>query len=846
MLITNFASGELSEDLFGRIDLPQYYQGAARIENFDILPAGGIEKRPGTRRVLQGLESGRIIPFVASREESYILHLANEKITIWRAGQWKKPVEIFGNSDIADGGNAEPPTLYKADEIPDVQHAQNFRMMLLVHKNHKPLQISFYENNISISVFNITSSIQFVCPPGVEEAFTREDSDAGKDEAYADGYLTKEGHYPGCVTFFNQRLVFASTHNDGQRLFFSRVGKYNDFSTCRAYVRETKAYAAIRGSIEGNGKAEIRLENADEAKMAVAGNAENYFIDSPIFDPGTRLIGGPYQKGDSHYWATSGPSKNMLGQTQEEIRGSLEKKALELADQLTDTITTFCYVNKPAFPKYLIYHLHLHMGLHSYSVSYNEYEKTASSVRGPYYIPSNAAGLFSEGSPDGGLYAIIIATCRSIVSSWGSKYEFFEKADAKQNFISAISRPRGWKDRIKNYMSFEYGGATYYDYPTELRAKILSMLEAENAAIPLYTLSQEYDKYPSADDGFTFELASDRNDAIRWLVQNKNLIAGTESAEYVMPSNITAISISAGLNSFHGSSKLQAASAGDAVVFFRSGNKGLAEYYVPQADNHFRANDLAMLARQMLHDSEAADFDIAASPYTKILVARKDGNIAVLLYDRTMGVFAWSRHLQEGSIKSLAVVPGGSGYDDVYLLAGYGGRCCLELLESGGNVYLDSWQEWAFDSPAGRASLLSQYANNAVVYDAAGHKSYRLADTPTEGLPESSAAGSLLFIGYPYKSVMRTMPAVNNDKMDKQRIASLSFRFLKSSLPLINSVAGGKIIKTETITNTKDPRCFSGVHKIPYPGTWDKEVQIELFHEQPEPLKILAVYAEVQ
>ena len=51
MLITNFAAGELSQTLNGRTDIPQYYQSAGFLQNFDILPTGGIARRVGTERI---------------------------------------------------------------------------------------------------------------------------------------------------------------------------------------------------------------------------------------------------------------------------------------------------------------------------------------------------------------------------------------------------------------------------------------------------------------------------------------------------------------------------------------------------------------------------------------------------------------------------------------------------------------------------------------------------------------------------------------------------------------------------------------------------------------------------
>jgi hypothetical protein len=41
------SSGELSPEMAGRVDLPEYYQGCRTLEGFIVAPTGGAERRPG-------------------------------------------------------------------------------------------------------------------------------------------------------------------------------------------------------------------------------------------------------------------------------------------------------------------------------------------------------------------------------------------------------------------------------------------------------------------------------------------------------------------------------------------------------------------------------------------------------------------------------------------------------------------------------------------------------------------------------------------------------------------------------------------------------------------------------
>jgi hypothetical protein len=87
------------------------------------------------------------------------------------------------------------------------------------------------------------------------------------------------------------------------------------------------------------------------------------------------------------------------------------------------------------------------------------------------------------------------------------------------------------------------------------------------------------------------------------------------------------------------------------------------------------------------------------------------------------------------------------------------------------------------------------------------------------------------------------MPVLANNQMKKQRIVNIIFRFLNSFLPKLTAIDGGKPRGTDTI-GEKPP--FSGVKKVPNPGGWDEDVQVELTHEEPTPVTVLAMNAETQ
>ena len=63
----SFAGGEISSELFGRMDLDKYQTGLAKCENFIVLPHGPAQNRPGFAFVNQVKDSSRRVRLIDPR-----------------------------------------------------------------------------------------------------------------------------------------------------------------------------------------------------------------------------------------------------------------------------------------------------------------------------------------------------------------------------------------------------------------------------------------------------------------------------------------------------------------------------------------------------------------------------------------------------------------------------------------------------------------------------------------------------------------------------------------------------------------------------------------------------------
>lgn len=77
----SFAGGEISPDMYGRIDDTKFQTGVAKLRNFIAMPQGAADNRPGTtfvREVKDSTKRTRLIPFTYSTTQTMVIELGAE------------------------------------------------------------------------------------------------------------------------------------------------------------------------------------------------------------------------------------------------------------------------------------------------------------------------------------------------------------------------------------------------------------------------------------------------------------------------------------------------------------------------------------------------------------------------------------------------------------------------------------------------------------------------------------------------------------------------------------------------------------------------------------------------
>ena len=82
-LLRSFAGGEITPELYGRIDLTKYQTGLAKCLNFTVLPHGPAARRPGFKFINEARDSTRkvrLIPFTFSADQTFVLEFGHQYI----------------------------------------------------------------------------------------------------------------------------------------------------------------------------------------------------------------------------------------------------------------------------------------------------------------------------------------------------------------------------------------------------------------------------------------------------------------------------------------------------------------------------------------------------------------------------------------------------------------------------------------------------------------------------------------------------------------------------------------------------------------------------------------------
>ena len=605
-LTLSFNAGELSPLLSSRLDIAKYESGCQLLENFIILPYGGVIRRPGTQylgRAKYADKKVRLIGFNFSTTTNFVLELGNYYIRFWTNGiQVAKPTDgvsawvtahayPFGEyvmqgglmyvcetahtsgvfaDDLAAGKWLQSDALQTWSPWPDtelrfLQYTQINDLMYLVHPDYPAHKITrVADDNWTLA------ELAYVWPPLLDEN--------------VDNITITPSATSGDISLTASYSIFTAAD----------VGTTWQIGHNQAGYTETYTEVAL-GATSANSAA-IRTRGAWS------------FTTYGTWQGEIRIHRTIYRTGTSSYirtWRSNSPGQlNISSSGSEDEDCSL----------------------------YIAFFTH---GVAGSSTPTARLEFSNARVYGLVKITSVASETLAYGTVTWGLAQTAATTYWSKAAF--SSYQGYPRTVClhEQRLIYGGTRRRPgsfWGSQIDDFDNFQRGAL--------------------------------------ADHGFMFTIASNESNPINWMVSQSKLLLGTAGAEWTAGAKnedqaMGAGNVSVAMQSSFGGAYLQPRQINEVVLFCQRQRKKIREMVYSFEKDGYVAPDLNILANH-ISGSGFAETAFCQQPDAVLWAVTRDGRLIGMTYERDQNVVGWHRHSTQGTFESVATIYGGDEADEVW------------------------------------------------------------------------------------------------------------------------------------------------------------------------------------
>lgn len=681
----SFVAGELSPRLYGRVDLQKYGAGAELIENYIVRPEGGVMRRHGTRfagETKVHTKQSRLIPFVFSTVQAYMLEFGDGYIRIW-----KDYAPITSSTKTISGITQANPAVVSAtahgflngDRIVisgvSGMGQVNNREFTVANQTANTFELSGV-NATSYDAYTMggaASKIYEIASPYLETDLGAITYSQSADTLYlahpnhAPRTLTRTGHTAWALAPLPlERGPFAATNGDDTL----RV-------VCSASTYQPGDAVSIKasGPIFTTGHAgsyffmrEIYLDQLAVSPWAstlainpaigtqVSSSGHVYALVDAGNGAGTGSVIPSHTEGDAWDNPTGNAATNYKKWRYLHSRWAIIKLDTFVdAKNMSGTIVTY-----------------LCNGLVSPS-------KTITGVTnsgGRFRVTCNAHG-YNEGD-----YVSIagVGGASGANGDWKIVNVTTNTFDLANSTASGTYSGGGTARRFSTWLWAHSAFSSARGYPAVVALH-------EQRLVFGNTLQQPFGFWASAsadfwnflpgtrdDETISYNIAANQADPIRWITSGSDLVIGTLSQEFaafggglgdpITPSNTRIVP-----QSGEGSNGVLPAKVGIETLFVnRAGRKVFS--LVNQSDvGAYVATDLLELAEHLTLNATIVRVAWAKNPASQLWVVRADGTLVSMTYRREQQVYAWSRHTLDGFVEDIAVIPSPDGTtDDLWLV----------------------------------------------------------------------------------------------------------------------------------------------------------------------------------
>lgn len=266
----SFSFGEISPEFYASNNS----NGLSELENMDVLESGALRRRPGLQKIKNVSSGAIIVPFPITESEKYLLVIYNMYM------------DVYCNDEKITTVN----TPWMVPDLAKLQYAQRFNKIFFTHPDYAPRVLTRVGNTFNLSVFafstgdngvinmpfmkfddatnvnitittnnlgnnyaTFTTNVDFWTQDAINErvyvdgkywtiAAVQDERnatafingsytvpDAPVTDWYESAFSDKRG-WPACVSFHQNRLIFACTNSAPNSVWMSKVGDYYNFN----------------------------------------------------------------------------------------------------------------------------------------------------------------------------------------------------------------------------------------------------------------------------------------------------------------------------------------------------------------------------------------------------------------------------------------------------------------------------------------------------------------------------------------------------------------------------------------------------------------------------------------
>lgn len=671
---TSFNAGELSPYLDQRPDLVKYGSGCSQLENFIVMPYGGVYRRPGTNYVAstKADAQARLIPFNFSTSDSFVLEFGDSYIRFFKGG-----------SQVYSGAAPyEITSPWSTPQLREIQFTQVNDVMFLVHPEVPPYTLS----RLSDTSWTLTKWFSdeedlrdgTTYPPMRDQNVDRDNTIqlGATNGRYADWALATVYAAGETVNFEDVPYVVASAHTSAVSFASDlALGRWRHlgwtgtaFDTVEFVATVPTFGDAVNMVPEGSFMQVSHKRPATSISINLTAN-------TPAGTANTNILSGVF---GTYNVRTYGIWSATI-----QIQRTYD---LKVSPAVTDWETVAEFVGK----------------------SDRNVDSEDIELRSNAFYRVVVTNRVASTPPGATVPRVVFEVQDQYVDGLVEVIEVLSTTTARvkaYTMIYSVEPTDRWRVGAWNSVNGYPGAVCLHEQRVFTGGSV-----AEPQTVWGSGIDDFYNYLPGGtedSDPVTLTIASGEQNSISWLVSRKKLVVGTSGAEWTLGSSdadvaITPSNVVAKRHSSFGSNKLQAIPVNEVVFFSQRNGRKVREFVYSFENDGFVALDMTRLAEHVTAGG-IVEWGYQQQRDQTLWGVTGNGELIGFTYERADDVLGWHRHISGiGFFESVAVIYGDTESDEVWVIV----KRTINGVERRYVEQLDPYT-WIYDkSDATRAQLV--------------------------------------------------------------------------------------------------------------------------------------------